>query len=164
VTLPDIDTLSTLGGQLVNADPVMDATTDLDADADNKSRADVAMMTRTGIRAMRRFTGHGTTPTDPASGFVHEAMWGSISGVKPTVVRSGAGIWLLTWTATQADELGESHSLNFRAAEAWVEVTSTTFYNATARVTAANVVEVRTFTAAGVLDDVVGFNVVVLVW
>ncbi len=164
MTLPDIDTLSTLGGSLVNAEPVMDATTDLDADADNKSRTNVAMMSRTGIRAMRRFVGHATTPADPVSGFIHEAMWGSTGGVKPAVTRSNTGIWLVTWAATQDDELGEEHSLNFRVAQAWVEVSSTTFYAATARVTAANVVEVRTFTAAGALNDVVGFNVVVMVW
>ncbi len=163
MTLPDIDTLATLGGELVNAEPVLDATTDLDAGADSKSRANVAMMTHTSPRAMRRFTGHATTPTDPASGFVHDAQWGNVNANKPTL-GIAATVYTVTWPATVQDELLVSHALNFRIAKAWVEVAGGTYYAATARVLTANSVEVRVFTAAGALDAAAGLNIVVMVW
>lgn len=168
MTLPDTDSLSTLGGTLTNFSPVEDPTTDLDAGADNKSRSNVAMVTHTIERACRRFAGHATTPADPASGFVHDALWGSSGAVKPPVTKGGTGIYVVTWTATQNDELGVAHTLNFRTAQAWVEVSGTTRYFAHARVTAANVVEVRVFIDGGAgadtLNDAAGLNIVVKVW
>jgi len=165
MTLPDkTDTIATLGGILANAEPVTDATTDLDADADNKARANNAMMSRTACQALRRFTGHATTPADPGSGLVHRALWGSAVGVKPPVTKGGTGIYLVTWAATQNDELGVSHSLNLEIARAWVEVTGATLILATARITAPNIVEVRVYTMAGALTDAVASNIVVQAW
>lgn len=163
-TLPETADVNELGGILTNAGEVEDPTTDLDADADNKNRACTAMMTHLACRAARRFTGHATTPTDPASGFVHDACWGNTPGVKPTVAIA-ATVYTVTWPTSVTDELSESHAVNLRFADAWVECTGTTHYRACARVTSANVVEVRCFNAAGTaLDNVAGLNVVVVAW
>ena len=163
-SLPETTDVNELGGVLSNYGAVEDPTTDLDADADNKNRACTAMMTHSAIRAMRRFTGHAATPTDPASGFVHDAVWGSTAGVKPTV-SIAATVYSVTWPASVSDELGVSHTTNLRMADAWVENTGATHYRASARVTSANVVEVRCFNAAGTaLDNVAGLNVCVVAW
>lgn len=168
MTLPDIDTIATLGGALQNFAPVEDPTTDLDAGADNASRTNVAMMTHTAVRAMRRFLGHATTPADPVSGFIHDAVWGSSAPVKATVTKGGTGIYPLTWPTTVQDELGVAHTLNLRCARAWVEITGSVRYSAEARATAGNVVEVRVFIDGGAgadaLNDAAGFNIVVVAW
>ncbi len=158
--LPDVDTLATYGGAKTNYAPVEDVTTDLDADHHNVMAANVAGLTQTAPRALRRFVGHATTPTDPVSGFVHAAVWGSDNGVKPTVTIA-ATVYTVTWPTSVTDELGEVHSVNLRAAEAWVETTGTTLYVATARVTSANVVEVRVYSSFAALSDAATFNIVV---
>lgn len=163
MTLPDIDALSTYGGALANYSPVVDPTTDEDASARNKYAANVAMMTHTAPRALASFLGHATTPADPASGFVHDAMWGNALGVKPTVVKAGTGIYDMTWPASVNDELGVAHALNLRRALAQVESSDGTFRDAQAKVTSANSVRVYTF-AVTTLNDLAGQVVTVWVW
>ncbi len=159
-TLPETADVAELGGILQNYGAVEDPTTDLDAGADNKNRANTAAMTHTATRAMRRFVGHATTPTDPLSGFVHDSVWGKAPAVKPTVTRAGTGIYLVTFPLSVQDELGVFHDTNLQVAKAWVEFTGTTVYGASARVTAANVVEVRVHTG-GALSDAAGLAIVV---
>ncbi len=157
VTLPDTDSFDTLGGELSNYAPVEDPTTDLDADADNKTRLDVAGMTETCARAWCCFVGNAATPTDPASN-VHGAVWGSTAPVKPTVTRTGAGVYTITWPASVTDELSAAHTVNLR--RAWWNVEGTTPYICTAT-PVANVVTFRVFTHAGVADDAAGVNLTV---
>lgn len=116
--LPAIDTLDTLGGELENAHAVMDPVTDLDAPADNASRGNVAMLTHTGIRAMRSFVG-GVAPADPVEGLVHDAMWLRHTPTLAEVTHFGVGIYDVEWPETVLDELGEEHALNLRAGAAW---------------------------------------------
>ncbi len=161
MTLPAIDSIDTLGGTKENHKPVENAATDLDAPKYNVAIADVAMMTHTIARAAYRFKGHATTPVDAAAGFVHDAVWGSGSGVKPTPAHTGTGVYTVTWAATQYDDLGEPHATNFRYAKAWVEASGGVLYHASAYVTAANVVTVRVFDDAGAASDAAGLNIVV---
>jgi hypothetical protein len=174
MTLPDVDSLSTYGGALSDYSPVVDPTTDESAVFRNKYAANVAMMTQTACRAMRSFVGQtGATPIDPVVGFVHAAVWGAGPSLKPTVTRSSTGLWLVTWPTTVSSELtgaltsqggGTTHTVNLRRARASVELSGSTKFDATARVTAANVVEVRGWTGAGVLDDLNGLTVTVWAW
>lgn len=161
--LPGIDSLATYGGQLANYAPVEDPTTDEDAAWRNLYASNVAGATHTLPRALRSFVGHGTAPTDPPSGFVHDAVWGSANGVKPPVVRFGAGIVDLTWPSTVVDELGQTHSLNFRRALAQVESSDGTFRAAHAKVTGPNTVRVYLYSGT-TLNDLVGQLVTVWVW
>lgn len=168
MTLPNIADVDTYGGELQNAGEVEDPTTDQDADAFNEMKADCAGMTHTAPRALFRFLGHATTPADPASGFIHDALWGSTAGVKPSAAKGGTGIYTCTWPTTVTDELGNDVDLNLRVAKAWVEVSGSTRYSAHARVTAANEVEVRVFIDGGAgadtLDDAAGLAIVVEVY
>lgn len=172
--LPDVDSLNTYGGAISNYAAVVDPDVDEDAVFRNRYAGNVAMMTQTAVRAMVSFVGvTGATPTDPGSGFIHSAVWGAGVAVKPTVARTGTGIWTVTWPATVDSELtgalasqggGTTHTVNLRRADAFVEISGATWVDATARVTAANVVEVRGWTAGHALDDLNGTTVTVVAW
>ncbi len=112
--LPDIDSLSTLGGNLVNASPVVDPTTDLDGVADTKSRTNVAMMTHTALRSWCLFT--AAASTGAMVRVAHDAQWGNASGVAPALARTATGTFTLMYPSTVYDEMGVPHSLNLRAA------------------------------------------------
>lgn len=174
--LPNIDSLDTYGGPMADAFAVVDPTTDESAKFRNWYAMNVAMLTHTGLRAMRSFVGvNGANPTDPLSGFVHDALWGSAPSVKPTVVRFSEGVYDVTFPATVDTELAsEAESvgggtqaqiaLNLRRAVATVECSDGTLRHASAQVTGPNTVRVRCWTAAGALDDLPGQTITVLVW
>lgn len=153
MTLPDIDSLDTLGGIKVNSHPVEDPTTDLDADQDNIARADVAGMTHTAFRAFVRFT--AATTTGALIRVAHDATWGNSSLVAPTLARSSTGTFTITYATTQTDELNESHTLNLRAAIANAREATHLVYCAP---TSANVVTVRVTDLAGVANDAAGVD------
>lgn len=173
--LPNIDSLDTYGGAFRDYSAPVDPTTDELAKYRNWYAMNVAAMTHTAPRAMRTFvTVNGADPTDPVSGFVHDAVWGSSNTVKPTVVRAGEGIWDLTWPTTVDTELAAEDedvgggadatiALNFRRAFAQVESSDGTFKAAHAKVTGANTVRVYTYLVT-TLDDIPGLNVTVWVW
>lgn len=163
MTLPAVDSIATYGGAKQDYSPVVDPTTDEDAASRNKYAANVAMATHTLVRAMRSFVGvNGAAPTDPVSGFVHDAVWGSTPDVKPVVARSGEGVWTVTWPETITDELGDEHTVDLKRAHAQVECDGT-LYHATAKVTAANVVTVRGWLSNGTADDLAGCTITVSV-
>jgi hypothetical protein len=160
MTLPAVDSIDTYGGELNEVAAVTDPTTDRPATGANQAYASVAEMTHTAIRAWRALVGHATTPTDPTTS-VHDAVWGSDNSLKPTIARSGAGVYTITWAATVDDELGEEHTVSLR--RAWANVEGTTAYVALATVTSANVVTVRVFDMAGAANDAVGSTITVFV-
>jgi hypothetical protein len=155
-TLPGTADLAELGGILQNLEDVSDPTTDLDAGADNKNRANTAALTHTATRAICSFVGHGTTPTFP-NGFVHESVWGATLAVRPALSKSGTGVYLLTYLTSVSDELGEQHTLNFRRAKGWAE--GSVAYHVQAEIASANVVRVRVFDMAGNPADAVGVTI-----
>lgn len=157
--LPGIDDLNSYGGVKSNYAPVEDPTVDESADHRNLYAANVAAMTQTAPRAICRFVGHGTTPTDPASN-VHFAVWGNGLSVKPTVARTGAGVYTITWPTTITDALGVSQSVNLATGWANVEGASLYFVQVTVSV---NVATVRVFNSSGVANDAVGVTLAVFV-
>lgn len=148
MTLPDRDTLATYGGAMANyADPI-DPTTDEDAAWRNKYAANVAMVTHTVTRAARSFLGStagASGISDPTTGFVHDAVWGDSSTVKPSATYIATGTYDVIWPATVNDELGTSHTLSLRRASANVESSDGSFRIATAKVTGARTVRVYTY-------------------
>ncbi len=160
---PDTSTLDDYGGAKVNYSEPEDPTTDEDADERNQYCADTAQMTVTAPRAIVTFTGHATTPGDPASGFVHAAGWGSGPDVKPVTTHVGTGQYLVTYPATVNDPLDVEHTLNFRRAIAQVECAGT-IAHACAERTSANTITVYTALANGTLDDLVGSNITVVIY
>ena len=172
--LPKVTSLNEYGGPLKNYSPVLDPTVDEGAVYRNRYATDVAAMSHTAARAITSFlTANGANPTDPLTGFIHDATWGNLSGVKPAIVRFGEGIWDLTYPATvdtalagqaESEGGGASATINvfFRRAKAAVECVDGTLRHATAEITGANTVRVRTFLANGTADDIPGC--VVTVW
>lgn len=158
--LPDVDDLAALGGTFQNYASVEDPNTDCDAAFFNKNNANNAAMTQTLPRAICTFVGNATTPTDPPSGFVHAAVWGASAPVKPTPARTGAGVYTLTFPTTVTDELGDSHTVNFRRAHGFAE--GSTAYHVQVEVTSANVLTVRVFDAGGTPNDAAGVNLTVI--
>ncbi len=117
MALPDKDSAAgTFGVPHADAHPVEDATTDLPANQYDTMACDVAMMTHTIPRAWVRFVGATYVgPSDTIAVVDHDAVWGSATGVKPTVLQVGAaGTYVLSWAASQQDELGASHTINCR--------------------------------------------------
>lgn len=158
--LPDIDSLATYGGPLANFAPVVDPTTDEDAAWRNLYAMNVAMLGHTAPRALRSFVGHATAPTDPVSGFVHDALWGNSAPVKSTVAKdggAGTGRYTSTWPTTIVDELGVTHTINLRRAHAWAE--GSTAYHCQAEISSANVVMVRVTDMAGAAADAAGVTI-----
>lgn len=159
--LPGVDSIADYGGVFINDGNVEDPQTDESAAFRNLYAANVAALTHTAARAIRSFLGHATTPSDPGSGFVHDAVWDSSNDVKPTVANAGTGIYDLTWPTTITDELLVDHSVNFRRAHAAVESSDGTFRAAHAKVTGPNTVRVYTYSGT-TLNDLVGQ--VITVW
>jgi hypothetical protein len=118
VTLPR--TVSTYGGEFVDAYPVEDPTTTVAAAYDNRLRDDSAQMSRTTIKAMVQFattTDAGPVAVTPIAGRCHE---GAGSGNLPTVEKTATGTYEVTYPSTWTDGLSETESVGFTFARAQV--------------------------------------------
>jgi hypothetical protein len=136
---------------------VVDPTTDQSAAAASVALNDTAQMTHTADRAWVRFTA-GASPAVLATNG-HDAMWGSLSGVKPVPVKTATGTWTLTWPATVVDQLGNTHTVNLRKARAFVEGSVLKFVQCVR--TSPNVITVYGFTTAFAADDLAGITLLV---
>ncbi len=114
--LPDIDSARTWGADAWNdAEPSVDPSTELSADTAKEIAADVAASTHTQPRALVRFQCKAYAGTPEAMFLVdHDAVWGSIAPVAPTVTQSAPGRYTVMWNPTATDELGNTHTLNCR--------------------------------------------------
>lgn len=160
--LPDITTLSAIGGTKTDYSPVEDSTTDVAATEWNTIANNVAGLSYTCPRAWRRFTTANTSaPTDPGSNS-HGAVWGNDPSVKPTVARTATGTYTVTWTATQNDLLGTSHTLALFTGWGNAESGSTQLVVQVV-LTSANVATVYVRTNTGSLTDTTGVTIAVWV-
>lgn len=106
--LPNINDYAALGGEQVNYRPVTNPQTDIDAEIWNEVKADTAAMTAVCDRAWVRFYWTGSA----TSVIAHAAVWDS---TPPTVTRSIAGEYVITWPATVVDARGTTRYPNLRA-------------------------------------------------
>ena len=157
MTLPDTDDLETLGGVMENYRPVEDPTCDMGAEFDNKVRANVAAMTQTIDRVYMQFT---SAAANPITVVRHHANWGNAPAVAPTVSRTSAGRYLVTWPATVTDELGVVHTVNIVGGRGNAQAGA--FYQVQFLANGANSADVYIFNAAGTLVDAAG--IVIDVW
>jgi len=168
--LPDRDSLDTYGGPMRNYSDVIDPTVEEDADARNLYAMNVAMMTHMLTRAARSFlgtTGGATAIADPSSGFIHDAAWGDLSSVKPSVTHVQTGVYDAIWPSTVNDELNKEHTLNVRRAWAEAESSDGTLCLAVAKRSGAQKVRIYTYkgTAAGqVYPDDLANEVITVFW
>lgn len=152
--LPDTATLANdLGGAMVNYEPVVDPTTDLDAGFDNNSRCNVAMMTHTAIRSWATFTTAATTGALVLN--AHDALWGNSLGVAPSLARTVAGTFTMTYPASVNDELGVAHTVNFRMGLGQAR-SATAGYDIQVIPTSANVLTIYVRDNTNTLVDAVG--------
>jgi hypothetical protein len=150
MTIPDVDSIDSYGGVLSNyVAGVVDPTTDRDASAANEAYASTAAMTHTAIRVYARLTLNGASaPTLVA----HDAVWGSLPGVAPTLSHVGTGHLRITWPATVLDELHASHAVNLR--DGWANVrTVSSLPNPRVVPTGGNVLDIYVYDNAGTLTD-----------
>lgn len=148
MTLPAIDDLAALGGEMANYDPVTDPTVELDASFDNKTRANVAAQTQTAIRAQVSFPCVATGSSTPQG---HWAVWGNAPSVAPAVARSSAGRYQITWPTSVDDELGESHAVNLVSAQGNLQAGA--FFHVQCVKDQPHVWNIYIFDAAGTLVD-----------
>ncbi len=106
-------TLGSYGGPHVDAKPVENPQSQVSASSYDRQSEDTAQMTRTAARSTVEFLTNAST-NPPAGDVSHESVWGSGDAQKPTVTRTGTGLYTITWAASYTDELGVSESVNFR--------------------------------------------------
>ena len=152
-----VRSLAAFGGTKRNAFPVTDSTTDYDAPEDNLMRAAAAAVTHTQTLAWCRFTTAATTGTLVL--VAHDALWGSLGGVAPTLTRVSAGIFEITWPSSVDDEVipPNTETLNLR----WARPNhrSTSYRDVNAIPQSANVVRVYVRDNTLALADVVGTDI-----
>jgi hypothetical protein len=140
--LPQTADLASFGGLKSNSTPVVDPTTDEDADDRNKAFANAAAATHVVWRAWCSFLGSASGPVDPSS-HVHDSVWGASITDKPVVTRIALGHYRITWPTTITDQKGDNQTLNLRRAWAIPGVDGASEFPVSfAKVTAANQVDV----------------------
>lgn len=148
---PDIDTLATYGGALVDYGVgVVDPTTDRDAGAANLAYMSVAGMSACAPRLWVNFTTATST-----GGLVLNAWnsgWGNAPGYNPTLARSTTGVYTITLPSTVSDAIFASHAVNLRAAWGSIRITGSTLYVPTVIATSPNVLTVTTWSGTSVAE------------
>lgn len=111
---PSKPTLDTFGAPYVNANAPDNPTTDFAEQALNRMIAQLVMLGFPAAIAWARCTIAGGVITLAD----HSAVWGDTTPVKPTAVRTSAGLYAVTWAATNLDmqTVPESHALSIRNA------------------------------------------------
>lgn len=107
-------TLESYGGEYADQHPVGNPGTEMSADYMNALLNDAAQLTRTSWRAIVSFVPTATaTYTYSASDVTCESMWGNTASFKPTVVKTGTGLYTVTFATSYSDELSEDETLAF---------------------------------------------------
>lgn len=156
MTLPNVAALATYGGAKQNAAPVEDPTTDRDAGDANKAFADAAAMTHTVMRAWVRIVGSASAPALAVVNG-HEAVWGNLPAVAPTIGRTTTGDWTVTWPSSITDELGNAIALNLRCALHPNIEGDKGFASAT--ITSPNIARVQLWNSSGTASDFAGTTI-----
>lgn len=105
--------LADYGGAKINATPVSNPTTQVDADHLNRQNEDTAQLTRVTWRATVSFpTVAAAAPqTVPASSVQVRTVWGSGAAQKPVVTKTGTGLYTITYATSYTDALSVSESV-----------------------------------------------------
>lgn len=114
MSLPEKNDYDSLGGEKIDYSPVADPDTDLSAEELNETRADVAAMTQTAIRAWCSFTVTATVPAIGSTEQDYGAVYGRSASYKPSIVRNSAGVFTVTFPTSIVDARGNTKSLNIQ--------------------------------------------------
>lgn len=118
--LPNKNSYSELGGELIDYSPVTDPQTDLSAEASNESRVDTAAMTRTAIRAWVTLT--CAISDISVANIDYDAVYGIALIYKPTVAYIDVGIYEVTFPETILDARSITQTINFSLGWANVDI------------------------------------------
>lgn len=155
--------IAAYGGPYSDERPQSDPMTQLPGDLGNLLLEDVAQLTRVPMRVVARFLTANTS--NPTTIDYAKTQWGTGTSYKPTVARTGVGLFTVTFAATYDDGLGETESLALTDADAKQELLAAAF---TPRLTYArassNLVYVALYTIAGALTDTTGDRITVWGW
>lgn len=154
--LPDIADITTFGGPFVNLAPVVDPTTDVDANYFNRMLAQLASLSHTAPRAWVKVTIAAGVPTVTD----HDAVWGGTVGVIPAVTKTANGTFVVTWASSYNDlqPTPESHGVSFRCANLNAMDNSTAF--SVAPTIAGSAVTCKFYNSSSTLTDPPGFYLV----
>jgi hypothetical protein len=155
--------LAAYGGPYQDARPVSDPLTQVASELLNLELNDVAQLTRTPTKVRAMFVTDGTnSPSVVAYG---HTLWGTGNTYKPTVARTGVGIFTVTFETSYDDGLDETEeTLSLVDADAKQEWLASGFALAELRArAAANVIHVGLF-VSGSLADTTGDRITVWGW
>jgi len=150
------DSLAGYGGALRDYSPVIDPTTDRPAAGANAGYSATAELTLTGTRAWCQFTVNGSAAPVLVA---HAALWGNGVSVQPTLSRTSAGIYVVTWPVNVQNQitigqLGYTGPLPLALRAGWANLrVVATAFDLFVNMTAANVATVSCFNVAGTLAD-----------
>jgi hypothetical protein len=166
MTLPNSSSINAYGsGILVDAVPLVDPTSELGAAALNPLRNDVSAMTAVSPRLLFQFLGVGSNPVVSATATWtagNDSVWGNAPAVTPTMVRSSAGVILVTLPATVQDQLGNSILVNIRNAD--VHVGGSTPGRGQVSVTSASTFTIYLFNSSNAASDLTSSLIFVKVY
>ena len=158
--LPSALSYEEIAGTLNDYTEVVDPTTDLPANADNKTRASVAAMSRMSPRVYLEWTNDGTNAT--ISQF--DSVVGNAALSQPTITKQATGQWRLEFAAYVTDFMGESQPWNFKNADASALDTFVILHIQTFRV-APNIIDVYIWQLPGAIaDDAGGMNILTRIY
>lgn len=153
-------TIADYGGPYVDRGVKRDPSYQMGANQGNRFLVDTAQATRTVPRATVLFqlATSGST-IDPAN-VTHTSVWGSGSTEKPTVARTGTGVYTVTWASSFDDEMPApntvTESVVFTFAEGQPNVRGATDGRARVVSIISNVVTVQVYNTANALSDLGG--------
>lgn len=151
-------TIADFGGAKVDAEPVANPTSELAANHYSDLAESVAQGTRTIDRAVVSFA---TALANPITATLNRTVWGSGALYTPTISRTGAGVYTLTYSASYVNGLGVTETVNLITAHGQVD--GATFGLVQCTRTSATVITARIFDAAGAPTDL-GGGPIVTVW
>lgn len=158
--LPGTASFEELAGALNNYAEVVDPTTDLPALADNIARANVAALSRLAPRIVFVYTTSGSTGTVTPGSFDSVVGVGAVN--YPIFAKVADGQWRLVFPVDCTDSLGETQAWAFKRARATVESGAPAFSRGVK--VDPNTIDIFTWTAAGVADDLAGESIRVEVY
>jgi hypothetical protein len=155
--------LAAYGGPYQDARPVSDPLTQMASELVNLNLDDTAQLTRTPLRVRAMFTTDNTT--SPSVVTYGHTLWGTGNTYKPTIARTGVGLFTVTFAASYTDGLGETESLSLVDADAKQEVLAAGFTPRLVYARAAgNIIYVSLYSVAGSLVDTTGDRITVFGW
>lgn len=150
-------TIANYGGPKIDAQPVSNPETQIAANEFNRSIEDTAQMTRTAYRAIVQWTSITAAPPAPVptASIEVRTVWGNGNAQKPTIQKTGAGLYTITFPGTFTDDLGFVETVSFFDCHVSVKsAVANDEISGRAVVVAGNVIDIAIYSPVGVFSDI----------